>query len=62
MWKDTIKKEDGGDVDYDNKVHVAVEQLIKKIGYGEKREEEVIARIKLRMAWLRENAEYGGRD
>ena len=52
---------DGGGVDENNPIHKTVEEIIKKHGYGAKAE-KVIERLKLRIKWLKKNAEYGGRD
>ena len=62
MWEDIIKESDeGGFVDDNNPIHRTVEEIIKKHGYG-KSAEKVIERLKLRMKWLMQNAEYGGMD
>lgn len=52
---------DGGGVDESNPIHKTVEEILKEHGYGAEAE-KVIERLKLRMKWLKKNAEYGGRD
>ena len=59
--RDRVNMKEGGGVDYNNPVHVTVEQILKEHGYGEEAE-QVIERLKLRMKWLDKHAEYGGRD
>lgn len=59
--RDRKNMKEGGGVDYNNPVHVTVEQILKEHGYG-KEAKEVIERLKLRMKWLEKNAEFGGRD
>jgi len=73
-WKEDIKKDfnrrmkeryeeslrDGGGVDTDNPIHLEVEKILKAHSYTEA--EEIADRIKLRVEWLRKNAEYDGRD
>ena len=51
---------DGGGVDENNPIHVEAEKIIKNYRYN--KAEEIADRIKLRVKWLRKNAEYGGKD
>ena len=59
--RDEANLRSGGGVDENNPIHTTVERIIKEHGYGESAE-KVIERLKLRMKWLKKNADYGGKD